>query len=495
MKMIRSSSKERLPKAATGIVGFDEITGGGLPHGRTTLLVGGPGSGKTIFAMEFLAHGAKVCKEPGIFVAFEESPKRIIANFESFGWNLAPLLNRSLFFLDAQPSPDLTCSGGFDLSGMLAALAAKSKEMGTKRIVFDALDIFLALLPDRASRRAEMYRLHQWLLAHELTALITGKAGGEEATKIGLQPFSFMQFMVDCSVVLNHRVDLGVSQRNLRVQKYRGSNFNEDESPFVIGGAGFDVAIAPTVGRYDARVSLERVSSGVKRMDTMLGGGYYRGASVLITGFPGTAKTTLSGAFSEAACKRGERTMYVTFDSDGSEVIRNLTSVGIELSRYVKNGLLRMVSARGIIGSAETLLVRIRSLAIDTFQSRQRTDRARGGGAVDRLVERRRHHAGVHQPAGRNSEPGKWGDFAVDIDTGRYLDPPQLPGAGGRAQPWDVDHQIARNGSFEPGARVDPAQFGGDAGRHLHRGWGGIDGHAALAKGKRGTSGAGDRGG
>jgi circadian clock protein KaiC len=210
-----------------------------------------------------------------------------------------------------------------------------------------------------------MYRLHQWLLAHELTALITAKAGGEEATKSGVQPFSFMQFMVDCSVVLNHRVDLGVSQRNLRVQKYRGSNFNEDESPFVIGASGFDVAIAPTMGRYDGRVSLERVSSGVKRMDTMLGGGYYRGASVLITGFPGTAKTTLSGAFVEASCRRGERTMYVSFDSDGSEVIRNLTSVGIELGRYAKHGLLRMVSARGIIGSAETLLVRIRSLAIE----------------------------------------------------------------------------------------------------------------------------------
>jgi circadian clock protein KaiC len=365
MKTISSSPKARQAKATTGIIGFDEITGGGLPRGRTTLLVGGPGSGKTIFAMEFLVHGAKVCGEPGVFVAFEETPKRIVTNFESFGWNLAPLLKTRLFILDAQPVPDLTRSGNFDLSGMLAALAAKTKQMGAKRIVFDALDIFLALLPDPAARRGEMYRLHQWLLAHELTALITAKAGGEEATKSGVQPFSFMQFMVDCSVVLNHRVDLGVSQRNLRVQKYRGSNFNEDESPFVIGASGFDVAIAPSMGRYDGRVSLERVSSGVKRMDTMLGGGYYRGASVLITGFPGTAKTTLSGAFVEASCRRGERTMYVSFDSDGSEVIRNLTSVGIELGRYAKNGLLRMVSARGIIGSAETLLVRIRSLAIE----------------------------------------------------------------------------------------------------------------------------------
>jgi circadian clock protein KaiC len=172
-----------------------------------------------------------------------------------------------------------------------------------------------------------------------------------------------MQFMVDCAVILNHRVELGVSQRNLRVQKYRGSSFDENESPFVIGKAGFDVAVARMLGRVDAKVTSERVTSGVKRLDTMLGGGYYRGSSVLITGFPGTAKTTLSGAFAEAACARGERTMFVGFDSDGTEVIRNLTSVGIRLDRYVKSGLLRMISARTITGSAETLLVRIKALA------------------------------------------------------------------------------------------------------------------------------------
>jgi circadian clock protein KaiC len=172
-----------------------------------------------------------------------------------------------------------------------------------------------------------------------------------------------MHFMVDCAVMLNHRVSLGVSQRNLRVLKYRGSGFDENESPFVIGKDGFDVAIARTLGPKEINVSQERVSSGVKRLDTMLGGGYYRGASVLITGFPGTAKTTLSGAFAEAACRRGERTMFFSFDSDGSEVVRNLASVGIRLDRYVKTGVLRMISARTISGSAESLLVRIKSLA------------------------------------------------------------------------------------------------------------------------------------
>jgi circadian clock protein KaiC len=172
-----------------------------------------------------------------------------------------------------------------------------------------------------------------------------------------------MQFMVDCAVKLNHRVSLGVSQRNLRVLKYRGSDFDENEAPFVIGSGGFDVAIARTASRAELQVSAERVSSGVKRLDTMLGGGYYRGASVLITGFPGTAKTTLSGAFAEAACRRGERTMFFSFDSDGGEVMRNLASVGIRLDRFVQGGQLRMVSARTISGSAESLLVRIKTLA------------------------------------------------------------------------------------------------------------------------------------
>jgi circadian clock protein KaiC len=350
-------------KAPTGVVGFDQMTGGGLPRERTTLLVGGPGSGKTIFAMEFLVHGAREESEPGIFVAFEESPARLASNFEGFGWKLPELLPTKLFCLDARPTPDLVQSGTFDLSGMLAVLGAKAKAMGARRIVFDAIDIVLDLLPDEASKRREMYRLHEWLLASKLTGLITAKATSSAGESSDKQSLGFMQFMVDCAVILKHTVCLGVSQRNIRVQKYRGSAYNEDEAPFVIGSSGFDVALARTAGRADASVTVERVSSGVKRLDTMLGGGYYRGASVLITGFPGTAKTTLSGAFAEAACRRGEATMFVSFDSDGAEVVRNLTSVGIQLGRYVKSGRLRMISARTLTGSAESLLVRMKTLA------------------------------------------------------------------------------------------------------------------------------------
>jgi len=350
-------------KAPTGIAGFDEITGGGLPHGRTTLLVGGPGSGKTILALQFLVHGARKCKEPGIFVAFEETSRRIADNAAGFGWKLGELQGKKLFFLDAQPQPDLVQSGSFDLGGMLAALEAQIEGMKARRIVFDALDIVLALLPDAAAKRREIYRLHEWLLARELTGLVTAKAHGEESSSFGQQPFGFMQFMVDCAVILSHGVVYGVSQRNLRVQKYRGSSFDENESAFLIGKNGIEVPMGRSLNRVDTKATSERVSSGVERLDTMLGGGYYRAASVLITGFSGTAKTTLSGAFAEAACKRGERTLFVSFDSDGAEMIRNLASVGIRLDRYVKNGCLLMVSARTITGSAETYLARIKTLA------------------------------------------------------------------------------------------------------------------------------------
>ncbi|MDB6099083.1 MAG: circadian clock protein KaiC [Gammaproteobacteria bacterium] len=365
MKLDGLSPATPLRKAPSGIIGFDEITGGGLPRGRTTLVVGGPGSGKTIFGLQYLVNGARGFGESGIFVAFEETSQRVMANAESFDWQLPQLRRKKqLLFIDAQPNFDLVQAGDFDLCGMLAGLGLQAKQMKAKRIVFDALDIVLALLPDLAARRREIYRIHEWLRARELTCIVTLKAAPAEPYSITQQPYGFMQFMMDCSVILNHSVVLGVSQRNMRLLKYRGSGFDENESPFVIGDDGFDVAVVRVLGRASAKVTNERVTSGIKRMDTMLGGGYYRAACVLITGFPGTAKTTLSGAFAEAACKRGERTMFVSFDSDGTEVIRNLASVGIRLGRHLKSGLLRMVSARTIIGSAETSLVRIKAIAL-----------------------------------------------------------------------------------------------------------------------------------
>lgn len=350
-------------KTPTGIFGFDTMTGGGLPQGRTTLLVGGSGSGKTVFALQSLVYGVQHCKEAGIFVAFEETSQCILANAHSFGWNITPGERQQLFFLDAQPQPDLVPSGDFDFCGMLAALDAQMQATGARRIVFDALDIGLTLLPDPHAQRREIYRLHQWLLARAVTGIITLRADTDETKAISQQPFGFVQFMVDCAVILNHSVVSGVSQRNLRVQKFRGTSFNENETPFLITHRGLEVAVARMPSGTEAQVSNERVSSGVERLDTMLGGGYYRGASVLITGFSGTAKTTLGGAFAQAACQRGERTLFVSYDLDGGEVIRNLASVGIRLEGHVEDGSLRMVSARTISGSAESSLMCIKAWA------------------------------------------------------------------------------------------------------------------------------------
>ena len=201
--------------APTGIEGFDEITRGGLPRGRTTLLEGGAGSGKTIMALQTLVHGARDCHEPSIFVAFEESPDRVVANAANFGWDLVELQKKKLFLLDAQPKPELIHSGSFDLGGMLAALEGKAREMKARRIVFDALDVVLAMLREPEAQRQEVYRLHEWLLAHRLTAIITAKSGGYELNAANRPQLGFMQFMVDCAVVLNHEIVLGVSQRNL----------------------------------------------------------------------------------------------------------------------------------------------------------------------------------------------------------------------------------------------------------------------------------------
>ncbi len=241
MKTVQSDPSNGPAKAATGIAGFDDITGGGLPRGRTTLLVGDAGAGKTVMALQFLVHGARQCKEPGIFVAFEERPQRILVNASSIGWALESLMPKKLFVLDAQPLPDLVQSGDFDLGGMLAALEVQSRAMRAQRIVLDALDVVMALLPDMEARRREIYRLHQWLLEQQLTALITLKSDALESHDSHPPALGFMQFMVDCNVILNHGVVHGISQRSLRVKKYRGSSFDEDESPFVIGRRGLEV--------------------------------------------------------------------------------------------------------------------------------------------------------------------------------------------------------------------------------------------------------------
>ncbi len=353
--------RRSVPKSLTGIDGLDSMTGGGLPTGRVTLVEGGPGAGKTLLALQSLVNGARQFNQPGIFVAFEESAARIKANAATFGWDLDSLQRKKLFFLDAKPTPDLVQAGAFDLGGLLAAVDAKARQLRAKRIVFDALDVVLTLLNNPDAERREIYRLHEWLLARGMTAIITAKAVVGGAPAQGSQ----LQFMVDCAIALSHHEVDGVSQRGLRILKYRGSEFAENRSPLVIASHGVEVAgLRQLAGGYQPVVS-ERVSTGVVRLDTMLGGGYYRGASILITGAPGTAKTTLGGAFVEAACRRGERALFVSFDSDTGEIVRNLKSVNIDLDRYRRRGLLRLTSARAGASSAEVHFSHIKQLAIE----------------------------------------------------------------------------------------------------------------------------------
>jgi circadian clock protein KaiC len=326
-------------KAPTGIQGFDEITGGGLPKGRTTLVLGGPGCGKTVFALQALVNGAQM-KEAGMFVAFEESTRQIVANASTFGWDLPALVKKRLFFLDARLDPEVVRVGDFDLGGMLALLGAKAKALNARRIVFDGIDVLLGLLDDPAKERLEIYRIRDWLAKTGLTGIITQKVGHEEDHR-----YSFMQFMVDCVVVLRHQVVDGSAFRHLRVMKYRGSGFAGDEFPISLTSEGLQLTNrGPSELNYE--VSDERIPTGLARLDHMLRGGYHRGSNVLISGAPGTAKSTLSGLFATAACERGERTLYVSFDEGANQIVRNLRSVGIDLAPHVASGLLGMYSTR-----------------------------------------------------------------------------------------------------------------------------------------------------
>jgi circadian clock protein KaiC len=348
-----------IKKSATGIEGFDEITYGGLPAAGTTLVVGGPGAGKTIFALQTLVNGARLHHEPAIFVAFEEPAEQIIRNAATFGWDLEELMRERLFFLDARLSPSTIKAGEFDLEGILAGIGAKAEELGARRIVFDGLDVLLTLLDDPATERREVYRLREWMRDANLSGLITAKSSDRE--KINVDRYAFMQFMVDCVVGLQHRLAERVSLRSIRVLKYRGSSFDEGEFPYIIDDDGIRISTFST-NQIDVAISDERVSTGVERLDAMMQGGYYRGSSVIITGVPGTAKTTLCGTFANRMCKQGEKVMYVSFDEASAQIARNLKSIGLDLQKWIDDDLLHVHAIRTEARSAEEHLMELRRL-------------------------------------------------------------------------------------------------------------------------------------
>ena len=345
-------------KAATGILGFDALSHGGLTAHRTTLLLGGPGTGKTIFALQTLVNAARERDEGGIFVAFEEPVVQIMDDAAGFAWRLPTLAKKQLFFFEARLSPADVQSGEFDLSGMLAMLEAKRIAMQARWIVFDGIDVLLNLLQNPAAEMREMYRIRAWLADNGLNAVLTAKSvdGNTSDVKQG-----FLQFMTDCVIQLSRRLEHGVSLHRLQIKKYRGSDFMASEYPIAFGPDGMEVA-APEPTEIHHPASTERVSAGFERLDAQLGGGLFRGSSTLVTGVPGTCKTTLAGKFAEAACLRGERTLFVSFDEGAEPILRNLSSVGIDLRRHVASGLLRIYSGRTESIGAEDLMLKIKAL-------------------------------------------------------------------------------------------------------------------------------------
>lgn len=347
-------------KAPTGITGFDDITGGGLPRGRPTLVTGAAGSGKTLFGIEFLVRGARDFGEPGVLLAFEELEEDLAVNVETLGFDLPALQEQGVLAIDAfrlDPS-EIIATGSFDLDGLFIRLAAAVDAVGAKRVVLDTLELLFAAFPNEAIVRGELGRLFRWLKERGLTTVITGERGtGDQLTRYGME-----EYVSDCVVALDQRVDAETSTRRLRVVKYRGSLHGTNEYPFLITDGGFVVVPITSVGlNYEA--SDERVSTGVPRLDDMLAGGIYRGSSMMVSGTAGTGKTSIGAMMVDAACARGERALFVSLEESPSQLIRNMRSIGVDLQPWRDAGLLEVHAVRPTaIGSEEHLALMYRLL-------------------------------------------------------------------------------------------------------------------------------------
>src|SRR5471032_2228349 len=333
----------RLPKCPTGIQGLDEITSGGLPRGRPTLVCGGAGCGKTLFAAEFLVRGAAEFDEPGVLMAFEETEAELTANVASLGFDLANLVRRRKIVVDYVhiERNEAQDTGDYDLEGLFVRLNYAIDSIGAKRVVLDTLEVLFASLPNEAILRAELRRLFRWLKEKGVTAVITAERGRENLTRHGLE-----EYVSDCVILLDHRVNDQIATRNLRVTKYRGALHGTNEFPFLIGSDGISVLPITSLG-LNHKVSNERIATGIPRLDSMLGGrGFFRGSSILLSGTPGTGKTIVSANFAHAAARRGERVLFFSFEESPNQIIRNMHSIGLHLEPLVKRGLLRFHSAR-----------------------------------------------------------------------------------------------------------------------------------------------------
>jgi circadian clock protein KaiC len=353
-----------LQKVPTGIEGLDEITNGGLPKGRPILVCGGAGSGKTLLGMEFLVRGATRFNEPGVFMSFEESAEELTKNVASLGFDLNRLTASKRLLVDYVhiERSEIEETGEYDLEGLFIRLGNAIDSIRAKRVVLDTIESLFAGLPNPSILRAELRRLFRWLKKKGMTAIITGERGENALTRHGLE-----EYVSDCVILLDHRVSNQISTRRLRVVKYRGSTHGTNEFPFLIDERGIAVMPITSLG-LEHIVTSQRIPTGIPRLDTMLGGkGYFRGSSVLVSGTAGTGKTSIAAHFVDAACRRGERSVFFAFEESPSQIIRNMGSIGIDLQQWVEKGLLKFHAERPTVYGLEAHLASMHKF-IDLFK-------------------------------------------------------------------------------------------------------------------------------
>lgn len=352
----KRSLKTVLEKAPTGITGLDEITMGGLPKGRPTLICGDAGSGKTIFSVEFIIKGALLYNEPGVFLAFEEKTQELAQNVASLGYDLNDLIRKKKIKVDHIhiDKREIEETGEYDLEGLFIRLGYAIDSIGAKRVVLDTIENLFSGLTNHGILRAELRRLFSWLKEKGVTAIVTGERGEGKLTRQGLE-----EYVSDCVILLDHRIENQISTRRLRVVKYRGSVHGTNEYPFLIDAEGISV-LPVTSLQLNKSVSSERISSGIPTLDKMLGGkGFYKGSSVLVSGTAGSGKTSIAAFFAASACERNERCVFFAFEESPEQIMRNMNSINLDLKKYVKSGLLKFHASRPTMYGLEMHLVMI----------------------------------------------------------------------------------------------------------------------------------------
>jgi len=345
-----------LEKVPTGIRGLDQVLHGGFPKGRTALVCGGPGAGKTLLGLEFLARGALLYNEPGVCIALEETAEELITNMASLGYDLPSLIKARKLAIDYVQieRKQIEETGEYDLEGLFIRLRAAIEHVNAKRVLLDTIEVLFLSLKNEGVVRAELRRLFHWLKDAGVTAVITAEMGDRALTRYGLE-----EYVADCVLVLDHRVNEQISTRRLRVMKYRGSSHGTNEYTFLIDNQGISVVPITSMG-LTHMASTERISTGISTLDAMLGGeGFFRGSSVLITGTAGTGKSIFAAAFAAAACARGERALYFAYEESPSQILRNMSSVGINLEKWIKRGLLKIHATRPTASVLESHLASI----------------------------------------------------------------------------------------------------------------------------------------